>query len=121
MTLSELIEEYKELPKHCYRINYSGKEAVKKNNAAVARMYAIVETVVTTFGTEGTSKLAALLEIEDHQTNLWIATHLLEKVSLDKETEMKALSIIDNVAAGDDVVAIGFRYWLKVWNEKGGK
>jgi hypothetical protein len=121
MTADELIEEYKKLPRNCYHVDYGDKKAVKRNNDSVTRMYQIIETINNEFGTEGILKLEPLLDTVDFQTNLWIATHLLEKVSLDKETEKKALSIIEKVAAGDDVLALGYQYWIKDWKLKQGK
>ncbi len=116
MTADELIEEYKNLPRNCYHVDYSDKKAVKRNNASVERMYQIIETINNDFGKEGILKLKALLDITDFQTNLWIAIHLMEKVALDKETEKKALSIIEKAAAGDG--GLGFRYWLRDWKLK---
>lgn len=81
-------------------------------------MYQIVETINIQFGTDGIQKLKPLLDIADLRTNLWIATHLLEKVSLDKETENKALDIIKKAAEGNDLSALGYQYWLRAWNSK---
>jgi hypothetical protein len=118
MTADELIEEYKTLTRNCYQVDYSDKKAVKKNNDSVTRMYQIVETINNEFGTEGILKLKPLLDVVDFRTDLWTATHLLEKVTLDKGTEKKALNIIERVAAGDDTTALGFRYWIKDWKSK---
>ncbi|WKZ60448.1 MAG: hypothetical protein QY309_03015 [Cyclobacteriaceae bacterium] len=121
MTADELIEEYKTLPRSCYNVDYSDKKALKKNNYSVTRMYQIVEIIKNKFGAEGIGKLKPLLDITDFQTNLWIATHLLEKVPLDNETEKKALSIIEKVASGDDVLALGYQFWMKEWKLKQSK
>jgi hypothetical protein len=121
MTADELIEEYKHLTQNCYDIDYGDKKAVRKNNDSATRMYQIVETIISKFGAEGISKLKPLLDIADFRIDLWIATHLLEKVSLDKETEKKAFSIIEKVAAGDDVLALGYQYWIKDWKLKRSK
>jgi hypothetical protein len=121
MTADKLIDEYKNLTRNCYRVDYGDKKAIKRNNDSVTRMYQIVETINNEFGTEGISKLKPLLDTVDFQTDLWIATHLLEKVSLDKETEKKALSIIEKVAAGDDALALGYQYWIKDWKLKRSK
>lgn len=120
MTADELIEEYKTLSRNCYQVDYGDKKAVKRNNQSVTRMYQIIETLKNEFGTEGIAKLKPLLDITDSKTDLWIATHLLEKVSLDNETEKKALSIIEKMAGGDDVLALGYQYWIKDWKLKRG-
>ncbi len=121
MTTDELIEEYKSLTRNCYHVDYGDKKAVKRNNDSVTRMYQIVETINNEFGTEGILKLKPLLDIADFQINLWIATHLLEKVSLDTQTEKKALDIIERVATGDDALALGYQYWIKDWKLKRSK
>lgn len=121
MTVDELIEEYKNLTKNCFHVDYSDKKAVKRNNDSVTRMYQIIETINNEFGTEGILKLKPLLDVTDFQIDLWIATHLLEKSSLDKETEKKALTIIEKVAAGDDALALGYQYWIEDWKLKRSK
>ena len=121
MTADELIEEYKKLPRNCYHVDYGDKKASKRNNDSVTRMYQIVETINNEFGIEGILKLKPLLDVTDFQTDLWIATQLLEKVSLDTQTEKKALDIIEKVAASDDVLALGYQYWIKDWKLKRSK
>lgn len=78
-------------------------------------MYQIVETIYNKFEKEGIIILKPLLDAVDFKINLWIATHLLEKVPLVKETEEKAFSIIEKVAAADDVLVLGYQYWIKEW------
>ena len=121
MTADELVEEYKGMIRNCYQIDYGDKKTVKKNNDSVTKMYQIIETINREFGTEGILKLKPLLDIVDFQTDLWTATHLLEKATLDKETEKKALSINEKVAAGDDALALGYQYWMKDWGLKRSK
>lgn len=121
MTADELVEEYKTLPRNCFQIDYGDKIALKKNNDSVTRMYQIVDTIKNEFGTDGILKLKPLLDVIEFQTNLWIATHLLEKITLDDQTEKKALSIIEKVAAGDDTLALGYRYWMNEWRLKRNK
>jgi hypothetical protein len=115
MTIEKLIDEYRELARNCYQVDFSDRKAVKKNNDSVTRMYTIVDRVIKEFGSDGISKLKTLLDIEDHHTNVWIATHLLENITLEKTTEDKALGIIEKVASGDDVMALGYQYWIKGW------
>ena len=71
-------------------------------------------------GNEGISKFKKLLDIEDYRTNLWAATHLLEKVKLEQDTETKALEIIQKAAMGDDLLGQGYKYWLRDWTSKRG-
>jgi hypothetical protein len=79
-TLDQLVEEYKSLPQFCNNVNYSDEAAIKKNNQAVKRMIKIVRAITSKFGPTGIHKLKPLLDIEEHKTNLWIATHLLEAI-----------------------------------------
>lgn len=118
MTIEKLIDEYKGLVRNCHETDYSDKKSVKRNNASVTRMHAIVDKIWDEFGPEGIQKLQILLDTQDDGTNLWVATHLLEKTALDRATEDKALSIIEKVASGDDVTALGYRYWIRDWKSK---
>ena len=121
MTLDELIEEYRSLPQFCDNIDYGDKQAVKKNNKSVDRMDKIVETIRDKFKEDGLNKLKTLLDIEEHKTNLWIATHLLEKVNVDKETEEKSLEIIKRISSTNELMELGFRSWLEEYERKRGK
>ena len=112
MTLDKLIDEYKTLPKICALTNYADKKSVKANNKAVDRMYEIV-SLVNDFGPKGTKTFSALLDISDHKTNIWAATHLLEKLAFEEPTGIRALQIIEEVAKGDDLQAAGYQIWLK--------
>lgn len=117
MTLDKLIDEYKTLPKICASTNYADKKSVEANNKAVDRMYEIV-SLISGFGPEGTKIFSALLDIPDDKTNIWAATHLLEKLSFDEPTGRHALQIIEKVANGDDLIATGYRIWLKDYKQK---
>ena len=114
-SLDQLIEEYKSLPQFCENINYSDEASIKKNNQSVKRMIKIVKTGVKTFGGHGIHKLQPLLDIEEHKTNLWIATHLLEEVEVDQALEEKALAIIKRVSATDPLLKISYDHWLKMY------
>ena len=113
-----LIEEYKTLAAICASTDFDDKQSVGRNNEAVKRMYAIIESLNVSPEHEGVAEFTKLLDVEENKTNLWVATQLLERTSLDGETETKALNIIKKVAAGDSADALGFRYWLKDWNNK---
>jgi len=90
--LDKIIEEYKSLAQFCGdNVDCADKNAVKKNNRSMDRMSKIVETIKDKFGKEGINKLAALLDTEDHKTNLCIATNLLEQINVDAETQVGPL------------------------------
>ena len=118
MELGDLIDEYKSLPKICNQIDYSNKSSVIKNNKAVDRMYKIVDTINLHFGKDGVEQFQKLLDIKDSKINVWAATHLLEKLNPDKKNTLKALKIIEQIAKGKDIEALGFSYWLKEWKFK---
>ena len=54
----------------------------------------------------------------DNKTNIWAATHLLERIPADKNVEEKALGIIQQVAKGESAKSMGFKIWLENYNEK---
>jgi hypothetical protein len=118
MTAEDLINEYKTLPKNCYEIDYSNRDAIKLNNDSVKRMYKIVQQLNKEFGAKGIEKIKPLLDVTDYRTNLWLATHLLEKAKPDPETETKALGIIEKFSNGNDLLAAGYKSWLKAWKAK---
>jgi hypothetical protein len=118
MTAEELINEYKTLPKNCYEVDYGNPSAIKLNNDSVKRMYKIVQQLNKEFGVKGIEKINPLLDVTNYRTNLWLATHLLEKAKPDQETEKKALAIIERFANGDDLLAAGYKSWLKAWKAK---
>jgi aspartate oxidase len=115
MSLEQLINEYKTLPVHCFNVNYADNKALKRNNDSAKRMYEIVELIRDHYGAEGVRRISRLLDVEDYKTNRWLATQLLEKVKLDDEIKIKALSIIEQIAESDDPSAIGFQIWLQNW------
>lgn len=114
-SLAQLIEEYKTLPQFCDQLNYSDEAAIKKNNHSVKRMRKIVGIINSKYGAGGIHKLKPLLDIEEHKTNLWIATHLLEAADVDEPLEQKALEIINRVSATDPMLKIGYEHWMKLY------
>ena len=117
----KLIEEYKRLPQFCGdNVDYGDKKAVKKNNKSMDRMSKIVETIKDKFGKRGIDKLTALLDIEDHKTNLFIATNLLNQIDVDAETEARALEVIRRVSSTDELLKLGFKMWLEDYEKKRG-
>jgi hypothetical protein len=116
MTIDNLIKVYIGLAKNCHDVDYADKRAVRRNNDSAKRMGAIVGEINDKFGTDGIRRFNPVLDITDYKTNLWAAVHLLKIVdNLDKSMETKALGIIKKVAAGDDLEALGFKYWIKDW------
>jgi hypothetical protein len=119
--LDKLIQEYKSLPQFCGdNVDYGDKKAVKKNNRSMDRMRKIVETIKDKFGKQGIDKLTALLDIEDHKTNLSIATNLLNQIDVDAETEAKALEVIRRVSLTDELLNLGFKMWLEDYEKRRG-
>ncbi|HEX8269080.1 MAG TPA: hypothetical protein VF581_04240 [Flavobacterium sp.] len=117
--LSDLIKEYITATKICYDTDYANKKSVKTNNHAVSRMYKIVEIIALNFGKEGTEEFKKLLDINENKTNIWAATHLLEKLEPEKDLEIKALDIIQEVINKGGVESLGFQYWLMQYKNKG--
>ncbi len=113
MNLQELIKEYKEQAIICSKIDYSDKKSVNANNDAIKRMYEIVNFINSKFDVDGTGEFSRLIDIKDHDVNVWSATHLLEIMNPDRDTKEKALSVIREVARRDDTKGLGFRHWLK--------
>jgi len=118
MEIDKLIEEYKVQAAVCAQTDFAVKKSVRQNNKAVDRMYAIVATIDTNFGLDGIGKFQELLDIKENNTDLWTATHLLERLKVEKPIEEKALIIIETVAKGKGVEALGYQYWLKKWYEQ---
>ena len=87
MRIDKLIDEYKNLPKICEQTDYANKISVKANNKAVSQMYKIVDLLNQ--DSIGFVKFKELLDITEYKTNLWVATHILEKMNPDKDTERK--------------------------------
>lgn len=118
MEIDKLIAEYKEQAAICAKTDYADKKSVRQNNKAVDRMYAIVTTIDRNFGPDGIVKFQELLDVKENNIDLWSATHLLEHLKVETSIEKKALTIIETVAKGKGVEALGYQYWLKDWYEK---
>ena len=100
------------MTKICAETDYADKKSVRKNNSTVNEMYKILESISKSENQADIQKFAELLNVEENRTNLWVATQMLEKLSVDKKTEQKALKIIKNVANGNGTEAMGFQIWL---------
>ncbi|WP_074410353.1 MULTISPECIES: hypothetical protein [Aquimarina] len=113
-----LIDDYRKQTKICSKNDCLKKSSIKKNNKAVDRMYQIVDLISKNNCQNEIDKFSKLLYDKKNRTNLWSAIHLLEKLTFDKQTEKTALKIIQNVAKGDSIEALGFQYWLKEYKSK---
>ncbi len=113
-----LIQEYIELTKNCASTDYEDKKSVRLHNKSVDRMYEIAEKVGYEQTKETINDFSKLLDIAENKTNIWAATHLLERIPVDKKVEEKAISIIQNVANGETGESMGFKMWLENYNEK---
>jgi hypothetical protein len=118
MPLTNLIDEYKSLAEVCAKIDYSDKKSIRNNNKAVGRMYKIVEKIRDDFGVEGLSQFQELLDVPTYKTNLWVAIQMLEKTTVSREVENKALKIIEEEAKGETTNALGTSIWLKDYKKK---
>lgn len=114
MTLTELIEEYKQMTSICHNIDYAVKKSVKLNNISVTRMYQIVDKIEAEFGNNGVTEFAKLIHIKQDRTDIWASVQMLEKMTVDKATEAKALTIIKEEAKQ----SLGMEYWLKNYQDK---
>jgi len=113
-----LIEEYILLTKTCAKTDYSDSKSVKANNKSVNRMYEIAEKIGYEQTNDSINDFIKLLDIYENKTNIWAATHLLERIPIDERIEKKALEIIENAAKGATSEAMGFRMWLNEYNKK---
>ena len=118
MNLDELISEYRSQTEICAAINYSDMATVKRNNRAVSRMYSIVDQISKDHGEHGMRAFSVLLEERTNRTDLWAATHLLERLKPSREIEREALVIIEAEAAKKGADGMGYQVWLKNWNSK---
>jgi len=111
MPNNRYVEEYKKQTKICATTDFTNKSSVRKNNQAVDQMYRIVDEVSKDLNT--TKAFLEVLHIEENRTRIWAAVHILEKLVVDKQTEVIALKIIKTEAKSDSTSALGFTYWLQ--------
>ncbi|QDO94254.1 hypothetical protein FNB79_09815 [Formosa sediminum] len=112
MNIENLKEKYLNLTKTCAETDYTDKKSVRKNNSSVNEMYKIIELISKNDNSFEILKFAELLTVNENRTNLWVATHMLERLNVDKKTEQKALKIIKRVANENGTEAIGYKNWL---------
>jgi hypothetical protein len=118
MNIENLKEKYLKLTKVCAETDYTDKKSVRKNNSSVSEMYKIIELISKNENGIEIQNFAELLTVEENRTNLWVATHMLEKLNVDKKTERQALKIIKKVAKGNGTDAIGYKSWLSEYKLK---
>ena len=119
--IQDLIDEYKTLAAVCADTNFGSKVSVKRYNKAVDRMREIAKAVDKEETAERVDNLAQLLDIEENKINLWAAIHLLEFIPINKEIEIKALSVIEKASLQNGAESCRFQVWLEEWNEKSNK
>lgn len=113
-----LIDEYIELTRICSTTDYSDKKSVRQHNKSVNRMYEIAEKIGYEDTTETINDFIKLLDISENKTNVWAAVHMLERIPVDSNAEIKALEIIKRIANGDSAEAMGFQIWLDDYKKK---
>tara|TARA_R110000744_G_scaffold121663_5_gene226414 strand:- start:86 stop:415 length:330 start_codon:yes stop_codon:yes gene_type:complete len=109
MNIDNLIEEYKKQAKICTESDYLNRNSVRKNNKAVDRMYEIVKEISENYSSSYISRFSELLNNIENRTHIWSAVHLLEKLTIDKQTETKALKIIEEESESDSASELGFQ------------
>jgi hypothetical protein len=114
MTLEKLIEDYKKMVLICQNIDYLDRKSVANNNTAVDKMYKIVQTINLQFGKSGVSEFIKLMDDSNDGVNLWAAVQILEKMSVNKVIEEKALKLIEQEAKN----SLGMRFWLEEFRAK---
>lgn len=98
----------------CNNIDYADKKSVKSNNKAVTRMYQIVDKIKMEFGDNGVNEFAKLIDFKLNRTDIWASVQMLEKMTVDKNTEAKALTIIKE----ESKQSLGMKYWLRSYLDK---
>ena len=112
MNIDNLKEKYIKQTKICSETDYKDKNSIRKNNSAVNEMYKIIELISEKNDKLEIKKFTELLNIKENRTNIWTATHILEKMNVDKKTEQLALEIIKKVANENGIDSLGYQSWL---------
>ena len=102
MNIDNLIEEYKKQAKICTESDYL-------NRNSSYRMYEIVKEISENYSSSYISRFSELLNNIENRTHIWSAVHLLEKLTIDKQTETKALKIIEEESESDSASELGFQ------------
>lgn len=112
----DLIEEYIENLNNMKLSpdDYGDKKKVRKYNKLCDRNRKIA-TLIECAHTELKERFSNLLIIDDDNTKLWVAHHMLEVMTFDYASRMKALEIIEFEAkyCKDETVRLGNKMWLE--------
>jgi hypothetical protein len=108
------LEEYKKCAEICQDTDFGNKRSVRAHNAAVDRMYEIVEQA-SMDGSEAIANLISLLD--DDISSKWIAHHIIEKAEVDPGIRKKCFKIIEKIASIDGPDAFGEKIWLEEWKK----
>ncbi len=117
MSINELINNYQIQTKICANTDFENKSSVKANNKAVSTMYHIIDLLIKNNNGDDFIQFYSLLNEKENGTNLWVSIHLLEKIKLPKNIEIKALSIINKEIKENEDSSYGLKLWLKDWNK----
>lgn len=98
----------------CQSTDYANPKSVIRNNKAVTRMYQIVEEIQAGYGPTGVIEFSKLMDDSHDRADLWASVHMLEKMTVEEQTEAKALSIISTEA----MQSLGMEQWLRMYLEK---
>ena len=110
-----MIEDYRECAGICARTDYANKKSVRQHNRAADKMNKLFRAAVVK-GPDGVSSLVPLLD--EPECAKWLAIQFLGEPILEPNVKEKCLRIVEAIASGDDIDALGARHWLKDWKAK---
>ncbi|MFC1852636.1 hypothetical protein ACFL27_20755 [candidate division CSSED10-310 bacterium] len=118
--LKNIADEYRALAEIWQSIDYSNPKSVQKCNAVTDKMRNIVRNAELQ-GIEEVNKLIPLLN--DQNAKDWIAHHLVELTSIEREISDKCFEMVKNLIKryeieGKTADAMGERLWLEEWTNK---
>lgn len=94
--------------------DYNDKKKVRNHNSISARNRKIA-AVINTKNKELKDDFANLLNSADPDIRLWVAHHILEIMSYDKQIRIKALEVIEEESKNskDEGSRFGHKIWLQ--------
>ena len=96
--------------------DYASRLAVNRSNRAAMKMRRIALKIDES-DFEVKNEFAKMLDIREYGEI--VAHHILELMNYDTQIQRRALSVIEEVACGDELVAsLGNRMWLVDWYKK---
>jgi transcription initiation factor TFIIIB Brf1 subunit/transcription initiation factor TFIIB len=99
MRMHDLIKQYVALCKSHSETDFSDRQAVLKANDTMRQLSAIVRQLRSP---SLIKEFSLLLDNTEYKINLWVAHHIVEQLSVDEETEERALEIIRQHARKND-------------------